>query len=47
MFRAVKPGLQSEDWSERRNSLLVISKTYESFPLVWKVLPVVEDRSNL
>merc|ERR1719379_1110267 len=37
MFRAVKPGLNSEDWSERRNSLLVISKTYESFPLVWKV----------
>merc|ERR1719473_172875 len=37
LFRHLRPGLDSDDWSERRNALPVLSKTSDFFPVVEKV----------
>merc|ERR550514_853950 len=38
--RALKTGLESTDWMEKRNALVMLSKTYTSFPMVEKVARV-------
>jgi len=46
IHKAMKQGLESEDWMEKRNSLLLLSQSYEAFPVVEKyakqVLETVE-----
>merc|ERR1719321_1337547 len=37
IFRVLKPGLQGQEWSERRNALTVLTKTCKSCPMVEKV----------
>jgi THO complex subunit 2 len=37
IFRALKPGLASDDWSERRNAMTVLTKTHLNCPVVEKV----------
>merc|ERR1712217_976275 len=36
IFKAMKQGLDSEDWMEKRNALLLLSACYESYPIVEK-----------
>merc|ERR1719387_1394008 len=43
IYRAMKQGLDSEDWMEKRNALLLLSKSYQSFPVVEKYAKMVLD----
>jgi len=36
IFKAIRLGLDSEDWMERRNALLMLSQSYQAFPVVEK-----------
>mmetsp|Transcript_113724 Transcript_113724/g.361381 ORF Transcript_113724/g.361381 Transcript_113724/m.361381 type:complete len:1522 (-) Transcript_113724:89-4654(-) len=36
IYKALRAGLDSDDWMERRNTLLLLSQSYEAFPLVEK-----------
>merc|ERR1719436_738424 len=36
IYKALRQGLDSEDWMEKRNALLLLAQCYESFPIVEK-----------
>ena len=36
IYKGLRQGLDSEDWMEKRNALLLLSQSYEFFPVVEK-----------
>lgn len=41
IYKALRQGLDSEDWMEKRNALLLVSQCYESFPVVDKYAKII------